>query len=52
MVDRKYLSKQLLSQIHFCRFVYKLVMRMSQNLSENLNQELTTLKEQIIGVLF
>ena len=51
-VDRKYLSKQLLSQIHFCRFVYKLVMRMSSNLSEELNQQLNALKEQICGMLF
>ena len=32
-IDRKYLSKQLLSQIHFCRFMYKLVGRMSDHLS-------------------
>ena len=33
LYDKKYLSKQLLSQIHFCRFVYKLIMRMNDKLN-------------------
>ena len=31
--DKKVLSKQILSQIHFCRFLYKLLVRMSDKLS-------------------
>jgi hypothetical protein len=31
--DKKYLSKQLLSQIHFCRFIFKLIMRMNDKLN-------------------
>lgn len=27
--DKKYLSKQLLSQIHLCRFLYKLIIRIN-----------------------
>lgn len=36
--DKKYLSKQLLSQIHFCRFLYKLTARMKDKLSSDLNE--------------
>lgn len=31
--DKKYLSKQLLSQIHFCRFLYKLIVRIREKLN-------------------
>lgn len=50
--DRKVLSKQLLSQIHFCRFLYKLIARMGEKLSEDLNLELTSLKEFMTGLIF
>ena len=50
--DKKYLSKQLLSQIHFCRFLYKLIMRMKDKLGEDLNQELLGLKEGMVGLIF
>lgn len=32
-IDKKRISKELLSQIHLCRFVYKLLQRIHQNLS-------------------
>jgi len=50
--DKKYLSKQLLSQIHFCRFLYKLVVRMKDKLSQEVNEELTPLKELMAGLVF
>ena len=42
--DKKSLSKQLLSQVHLCRFLYKLIVRMGQKLSDFENNELTALK--------
>lgn len=50
--DKKYLSKQLLSQIHFCRFLYKLIVRMNDKLSSELNQELSSVKENMTGLIF
>lgn len=50
--DRKYLSKQLLSQIHLCRFMYKLIMRIEERLSQHRNQELGQLKDQMCGMIF
>lgn len=38
--DRKYLSKQLLSQIHLCRFLFKLILRIGEKLPPQTNQEL------------
>lgn len=35
--DKKYLAKQLLSQIHFCRFLFKLIVRMNDKLKEEVN---------------
>jgi hypothetical protein len=37
ITDKKLISKQLLCQIHFCRFVYKLIMRISSKLSNGMN---------------
>lgn len=50
--DKKYLSKQLLSQIHFCRFLYKLIIRMKDKLSVGLNEDLLSLKEYMTGLIF
>jgi hypothetical protein len=50
--DRKLLAKQLLSQIHLCRFMYKLIMRMGDRLSEQRNDELTNLKDSLTGMIF
>jgi hypothetical protein len=50
--DKKYLSKQLLSQVHLCRFLYKLIIRMNEKLSEVENEELTTLKEYMTSLIF
>jgi tRNA 2-selenouridine synthase SelU len=46
------LSKQLLSQIHFCRFLYKLVVRMRDRLGQETNEELSPLKELMAGLIF
>lgn len=50
--DKKQLSKQLLSQIHFCRFLYKLIIRMRDKLGEELNDELNSLKENMTSLIF
>jgi len=50
--DKKYLSKQLLSQIHFCRFLYKLIIRIKDKLSQEINEELYCLKEYMSGMIF
>ena len=50
--DRKYLSKQLLSQIHLCRFMYKLLMRMEEKLNAQRNEELEQLKDCMCGMIF
>jgi DNA mismatch repair ATPase MutL len=50
--DRKYLSKQLLSQIHFCRFLFKLIVRIGEKLPPQTNQELEKLKECMVGLIF
>jgi hypothetical protein len=50
--DKKHLSKQLLSQIHFCRFLYKLTIRMRDKLSPELNEEMAPLKEYMAGLVF
>lgn len=42
----------MLSQIHFCRFLYKLVVRMRDRLSQDLNEELSPLKELMAGLIF
>lgn len=50
--DKKQLSKQLLSQIHFCRFLYKLIVRMREKLNSEVNEELSSLKEFMTGLIF
>lgn len=50
--DRKLLAKQLLSQIHLCRFMYKLIMRMGDRLSQQRNDELAALKDSLTGAIF
>jgi len=50
--DKKYLAKQLLSQIHLCRFLYKLLARMNDKLTPQLNSELVVLKENMSGLIF
>jgi hypothetical protein len=42
--DKKYLAKQLLSQIHFCRFLFKLIIRMNDKLTAAANDDLTVIK--------
>eukprot|EP00919_Chromeraceae_sp_WS-2016_P006067 GHVR01014261.1.p1 GENE.GHVR01014261.1~~GHVR01014261.1.p1 ORF type:complete len:106 (+),score=10.56 GHVR01014261.1:4301-4618(+) len=51
-IDKKVLSKQLLSQVHFCRFLYKLIMRVDSKLKEDLAKELIYLKEGMCGLIF
>jgi hypothetical protein len=50
--DRKHLAKQLLSQIHLCRFMYKLIIRMADRLSQPRNDQLTALKHSLTGAIF
>lgn len=50
--DKKQLSKQLLSQVHLCRFLYKLIIRMKERLTEVENDELKTLRECMTGLIF
>jgi hypothetical protein len=50
--DKKYLAKQLLSQIHFCRFLFKLILRMNDKLPEEVNEDLLVLKEYMSGLIF
>lgn len=52
VVDKKMLSKHLLSQIHFCRFLYKLLMRIQGKLSEEINLQCMDMKQMMTGLLF
>ena len=49
LIDKKQISKELLSQIHFCRFVFKLIQRMGIKLRGKINKEL---KESMCGMIF
>jgi len=49
MGDKKVLSKQLLSQIHFCRFIYKLLLRIKDKIDNNISEGL---KNQLISLIF
>lgn len=48
-IDKKQISKELLSQIHFCRFVFKLLQRMKTKLKNKFSPEL---KECMSGIIF
>ena len=48
-VDRKQISKELLSQVHFCRFVYKLLQRINSKIDGRINQ---SLKDNMSGLIF
>ena len=50
--EKKTISKILVSEIHFCRFLYKLIVRMRDKLSAELNDDLSTLKEFMSGLIF
>jgi hypothetical protein len=39
-MDKKLISKQLLSQIHFCRFLYKLLKRIDEKINGNISHDL------------
>jgi hypothetical protein len=47
-VDKKLLSKQLLSQIHFCRFLYKLLKRIEEKINGNVSDGLKDLMSSLI----
>lgn len=47
--NRKRISKELLSQVHFCRFVYKLVQRIENRLQGGINPHL---KASMCGLVF
>lgn len=43
------ISKQLLSQVHFCRFLYKLLQRIEDKINGNISE---ALKELLSGLIF
>lgn len=49
-IDRKQISKELLSQIHLCRFVYKLLQRILQNLDSGYGAD--ELQSSMKGLIF
>jgi len=44
IIDKKLVSKHLLSQIHFCRFMYKMLMRIESKLSFEFNHRFNEVK--------
>ena len=42
LIDKKQISKELLSQIHFCRFVYKLLQRIDTTIDGSIGNDLRT----------
>lgn len=48
-MDKKLISKQLLSQIHFCRFLYKLLKRIDEKINGNISHDL---KEAMSTLIF
>lgn len=48
-VNRKLISKQLLSQVHFCRFVFKLLQRIQTKIGGAASEQL---KASMCGVIF
>ena len=49
LIDKKQISKELLSQIHFCRFVYKLLQRIDTTIDGGIGSEL---RSNMNGILF
>lgn len=49
LLDKKQISKELLSQIHFCRFVYKLLQRIDTTIDGSIGSEL---RSNMNGILF
>lgn len=47
--NRKLISKQLLSQVHFCRFVYKLLQRIQTKIGGAISENL---KSSMSGLIF
>ena len=48
-IDKKIVSKQLLSQIHFCRFLYKLLKRIDDKINVNISDQL---KDSMSSLIF
>ena len=48
-MDRKLVSKELLSQVHFCRFVYKLVQRIDNKIQGEISQGA---RDRMYGIIF
>lgn len=48
-IDKKQISKELLSQVHFCRFVYKLLQRINNKIDGKVH---SALKENMNGLIF
>ena len=48
-IDRKQISKELLSQVHFCRFVFKLLQRINHKIDGKIS---STVKDKMHGIIF
>ena len=48
-INKKQISKELLSQVHFCRFVFKLLQRIENKIDGNMNE---MLKKNMAGLIF
>lgn len=47
--DRKLISKELLSQVHFCRFVYKLLQRINSKIDGEISE---SVRDGMHGIIF
>lgn len=48
-IQKRMISKQLLSQVHFCRFLYKLIANIDIGISYETNQDI---REKLVTLLF
>ena len=48
-IDRKQISKELLSQVHFCRFVFKLLQRINNKIDGKISN---SVRDRMHGIIF
>ena len=48
-IDRKQISKELLSQVHFCRFVFKLLQRINHKIDGKIS---ASVRDRMQGIIF
>lgn len=48
-IDRKQISKELLSQVHFCRFVFKLLQRINHKIDGKISE---SVRDKMHGIIF